>query len=157
MGIARQQTNTDDQIYMQRALQLADMAEQQGEVPVGAVLVSGGNIIGEGYNRVISDSDPSAHAEMLALRAAGLATGNYRLPGAELYVTLEPCCMCAGAIIHARIARLVFAADDPKTGAAGGCFDLLADSRHNHRVEIERGYMATEAADKLREFFRVRR
>jgi tRNA(adenine34) deaminase len=157
MGIARQQTNTDDQIYMQRALQLADMAEQQGEVPVGAVLVSGGNIIGEAYNRVISDSDPSAHAEMLALRAAGLATGNYRLPGAKLYVTLEPCCMCAGAIIHARIARLVFAADDPKTGAAGGCFDLLADSRHNHRVEIEGGYMAAEAADKLREFFRVRR
>ena len=157
MGIARQQTNTDDQIYMQRALQLADMAEQQGEVPVGAVLVSSGEIIGEGFNRVITDSDPSAHAEMLALRAGALAAGNYRLPGSSLYVTLEPCCMCAGAIIHARIARLVFAADDPKTGAAGGCFDLLADSRHNHTVEVESGYMAAEAADKLREFFRVRR
>ena len=142
---------------MERALQLADEAQRQGEVPVGAVVVLDNKIIGEGHNRVITDSDPSGHAEMQALRAAAVAVGNYRLPGAELYVTLEPCCMCAGAIIHARLARLVFAADDPKTGAAGSCFDLLADSRHNHRVAISRGCRAEESTDKLREFFRVRR
>ncbi len=142
---------------MERALQLADEAERQGEVPVGAVVVVDGKIIGEGYNRVISNADPSAHAEMLAIRAAAESAGNYRLPGASLFVTLEPCCMCAGAIIHARIARLVFAAADPKTGAAGSCFDLLADTRHNHRVDICSGYMAKESGDKLREFFRLKR
>ena len=157
MGIAVQHVHDMDHPFMARALELADEAQDNGEVPVGAIVVMDGKIIGEGYNRVISDADPSAHAEMLAMRTAAVALGNYRLPGASLYVTLEPCCMCAGAIIHARIARLVFAADDPKTGAAGGCFDLLADSRHNHRVEINRGCMAEDSANKLREFFRVRR
>ena len=157
MGVAALEKSDSDLEFMARALQLADEAQRQGEVPVGAVVVLAGEIIGEGYNRVISDVDPSAHAEMQALRAAAVTAGNYRLPGASLYVTLEPCCMCAGAIIHARISRLIFAADDPKTGAAGSCFDLLADSRHNHRVAISRGCMADDASDKLREFFRIRR
>lgn len=157
MGVAAQGEQDLDRVFMRRALQLADEAQLQAEVPVGAVVVVDGVITGEGYNRVISNADPGAHAEMLALRAAGESSGNYRLPGASMYVTLEPCCMCAGAIIHARISRLIFAADDPKTGAAGGCFDLLADKRHNHRVQVSRGCMAGESAFKLREFFRLRR
>jgi tRNA(adenine34) deaminase len=157
MGIAVQQQQDFDLGFMQRALELANVAREEGEVPVGAVVVRDGEIIGEGYNRVIVDADPSAHAEMQALRAAAKAVGNYRLPGTTLYVTLEPCCMCAGTIIHARVGRLVFAADDPKTGAVGGCFDLLADSRHNHKVEVKGSFMAEESANILREFFRLRR
>ncbi len=142
---------------MQRALQLARQAEAMGEVPVGAVVVFDGEVIGEGFNQPIGSDDPSAHAEIMALRAAGKCMQNYRLPGTTLYVTLEPCTMCAGAIIHARIERLVFAAADPRTGAAGSVYDVLADARHNHRVMVEGGLMAAESAVMLKAFFRARR
>ena len=142
---------------MQCALRLAQRAEQAEEVPVGAVVVHGGTVVGEGWNRTIALNDPSAHAEILALRAAGRRLGNYRLPGCVLYVTLEPCCMCAGAMIHARLSRVVYGAADPKTGAAGGRFDLLASPLHNHRVDIEGGCLAAECGLLLRAFFRDRR
>lgn len=144
--------------FMHRALQLAGQAEQAGEVPVGAVVVMDGKIIGEGYNRPIGDSDPTAHAEIMAMRAAASSIENYRLPGATLYVTLEPCVMCAGAIIHARIERVVYAATDPKAGAAGSVFDLLpSDSRFNHVTQVEGGLLAEQAAEQLSGFFRKRR
>jgi tRNA(adenine34) deaminase len=147
-----------DERYMRRALELArHAADAHEEVPVGAVLVLGGEIVGEGWNRSISHSDPSAHAEICALREAGSRLANYRFPGATLYVTLEPCVMCAGAIVHARVARVVYAADDPKTGAAGSVFDTLISDRHNHRVQLVKGVCATESADLLRGFFRQRR
>jgi tRNA(adenine34) deaminase len=146
-----------DELYMRRAMALAACAEAEGEVPVGAVLVADGRIVAEGWNRCITLADPSAHAEMIALRAGGQALGNYRLPGTTLYVTLEPCAMCAGAIIHARVARLVFAADDPKTGAAGSVIDLLRTPRFNHRVEVVSGVLAAECAEQLQAFFRARR
>jgi tRNA(adenine34) deaminase len=147
-----------DTHFMRRALELARQAEQAGEVPVGAVLVRDGRIIGEGYNQPIGCHDPTAHAEVVALRAAGQAQANYRLPGSTLYVTLEPCPMCAGAIVHARVARVVFAARDPRTGAAGSVFDLLpSDQRFNHRTSCEGGLLAEEAAELLRQFFRQRR
>ncbi len=150
--------SADDERYMQRALDLARHAsEAHAEIPVGAVLVKAGQVVGEGWNRNIGDSDPSAHAEMVALRSAGIALANHRLPETTLYVTLEPCVMCAGAIIHARIARVVIAADDPKTGAAGSMFDTLVSDRHNHRVVVERGLRADESAELLRGFFRQRR
>ena len=150
--------SADDERYMQRALDLARHAsEAHAEIPVGAVLVKAGQVVGEGWNRNIGDSDPSAHAEMVALRSAGIALANHRLPETTLYVTLEPCVMCAGAIIHARIARVVIAADDPKTGAAGSMFDTLVSDRHNHRVVVERGLRADESAELLRDFFRQRR
>ena len=143
---------------MRRALELAAHArDAHEEVPVGAVLVREGEIIGEGWNRSISDHDASAHAEIVALRAAGARAQNYRLPGATLYVTLEPCVMCAGALVHARIARVVIAVDDPKTGAAGSVFDTLISPLHNHRVDVARGLLAAEAGDLLRDFFRSRR
>jgi tRNA(adenine34) deaminase len=143
---------------MGHALDLARHADaHEGEVPVGAVLVREGHVIGEGWNRNIAASDPTAHAEILALRDAGRRLGNYRFPGAELYVTLEPCAMCAGAIVHARIARVIFAARDPKTGAAGSVFDLLQHERHNHHVAVEEGVLAEEAGDLLKGFFRARR
>lgn len=142
---------------MRRALVLARRAEALGEVPVGAVVTHGGEIIGEGFNRVIALSDPGAHAEMLALRAAGRQRGNYRLPGCTLYVTLEPCCMCAGALVHARVERVVYAAADPKTGADGGCFTLLRAPQHNHRIEVSSGLLAEEAGELLVDFFRRRR
>lgn len=148
------QTSAD---WMRQALDLADAAEALGEVPVAAIVVVDGVIVGRGYNRNIMDHDPSAHAEIVALREAGRTLGNHRLPGAALYCTLEPCLMCAGAIIHARLQRLVYAADDPKTGAAGSMFDLLADPRHNHRVEVERGVLADQASERLRAFFRRKR
>ncbi len=143
---------------MRHALSLARRAAQQGEVPVGALVVRDGKVIGEGWNRPIGLHDPSAHAEIQALRAAGERERNYRLPGATLYVTLEPCPMCAGAIVHARIARVVFAASDPRGGAAGSVFDLLpSDRRFNHRTEVAGGLLAAEAAGLLRDFFRRRR
>jgi len=147
----------NDQYWMQRALVLARRAESEDEVPVGAVLVHADQVVGEGWNRTIKLNDPSAHAEILALRSAGLTLNNYRLPGCVLYVTLEPCCMCAGALIHARIGRLVYGAADPKTGAAGGCFQLLEDLRHNHRIEISGGCLAGECSEQLQRFFRRRR
>ncbi len=143
---------------MRHALALARRAEAEGEVPVGAVLVRDGEPIGEGWNRPIGEHDPSAHAEIMALRAAGKAVGNYRLPDSTLYVTLEPCPMCAGAIVHARVARVVFGASDPRTGAAGSVFDLLpSDGRFNHRTACEGGLLADETGELLRAFFRARR
>ena len=142
---------------MRRALDLAERARSEGEVPVGAVLVMDDDCIGEGWNRPISAHDPTAHAEILALRAGAAHMGNYRLPGATLYVTLEPCAMCAGAIILARIKRLVYAAADPRTGAAGSVFNILQSSQLNHRVELASGILEQEAATLLQGFFRERR
>ena len=142
---------------MQRALELARRAEAEDEVPVGALLVRDDRVIGEGWNLPISSHDPSAHAEIRALRAAASAVSNYRLPQTTLYVTLEPCVMCAGAIIHARIQRVVFGARDPRTGAAGSVFDILNSDQHNHCVEITEGVLAGECGQLLTEFFRMRR
>jgi len=143
--------------WMSRALELARRAESEGEVPVGAVLVLNDECIGEGWNRPIGASDPTAHAEIQALRAAALAKGNYRLPGATLYVTLEPCVMCAGAMVHARVAKLVFGARDPRAGAAGSVFSLLDSDRLNHRVQIVEGVGADESSSLLQSFFQARR
>ena len=150
--------SAEDTAYMRRALQLAAHArDAENEVPVGAVLVLGGEIVGLGWNRNITLHDPTAHAEVMALRAAGEKLTNHRVVGATLYVTLEPCSMCAMALIHARIGRVVYAAADPKTGAAGSVFDTLIDPRHNHRLEVQGGLLAGESAAMLREFFRARR
>jgi tRNA(adenine34) deaminase len=147
-----------DAAWMRRALALARHADvEHGEVPVGAVLGRDGEAIGEGWNRNIGLNDPSAHAEILALRDAGQRVANYRFPGTTLYVTLEPCAMCAMAIVHARIARVVYGATDPKTGAAGSVFDTLVSERHNHRVAVTGGVLAGESAELLRAFFRKRR
>jgi len=144
--------------FMRRALDLALRAEQEGEVPVGAVLVKDGQIIGEGWNQPIGSHDPTAHAEIQALRAAAQKLRNYRLPDSTLYVTLEPCPMCAGAIVHARVKRVVFGAYDPRSGAAGSVFDLLpSDVRFNHRTECEGGVEAEASARILKAFFRARR
>lgn len=143
---------------MQEALALAAEAARLDEVPVGAVVVSPeGVIIGRGYNQPITRHDPSAHAEIMALRDAALRTGNYRLPGCTLVVTLEPCVMCAGAVIHARIAQLVFGARDPKTGACGSVVNLFAESRLNHHTEVTGGMMAESCGALLRSFFAARR
>lgn len=142
---------------MRHALALANRAAEAGEVPVGAVIVKDGQIIGEGYNRPILDHDPSAHAEMVALREAGRRIGNYRLPGATLYVTLEPCVMCAGAITHARIERVVFGATDPKAGAVHSVYDVIAVPRLNHVVQWTGGVLEEECGQLLRAFFRARR
>ncbi|MFC5525876.1 tRNA adenosine(34) deaminase TadA [Rhodanobacter ginsengisoli] len=150
--------SAEDQRHMRRALQLAAHArDAENEVPVGAVLVQEGEIVGLGWNRNITLHDPTAHAEIMALRAAGEKLANHRLSGATLYVTLEPCSMCAMAMIHARLGRVVYAAADPKTGAAGSVFDTLVDVRHNHRIEVAAGLFAEESANLLREFFRARR
>lgn len=147
-----------DQTYMQAALQLAREAAAAGEVPVGAVVVRDGEIIGRGYNAPISSHDPSAHAEIRALRDAAATIGNYRLVGCTLYVTLEPCAMCAGAIQHARIARLVYGASDPKTGCCGSVIDLMSEQRLNHHAgEITRGVMAEQCGGLLSAFFAARR
>ena len=150
--------SADDERFMHRALELArHAADEHEEVPVGAVLVQDGQIAGEGWNHSIGAHDASAHAEIAALRDAGQRLRNYRFPGSILYVTLEPCVMCAGAIVHARVARVVFAANDPKTGAAGSMFDTLLSDRHNHRVEVASGLCADEAGTLLRAFFVGRR
>lgn len=151
-------TASDDR-WMRHALALAARAEREDdEIPVGAVLVSAdGQVLGEGWNRNITEHDPTAHAEIVAMRQAGMRLGNHRLVGATLYVTLEPCAMCAMAMIHARIARVVFGARDPKTGAAGSVFDLLADPRHNHRVEVRGGVLGDEAGARLTAYFRAKR
>ncbi|MCB1800889.1 MAG: tRNA adenosine(34) deaminase TadA [Gammaproteobacteria bacterium] len=147
-----------DEAYMRRALELARRAEQAGEVPVGALIVAGCQVIGQGWNQPIGRNDPTAHAEVMALRDAATALENYRLPGTTLYVTLEPCAMCAGAIVHARVDRVVFGATDPRAGAAGSRFDLLpSDERFNHRTTCEGGLLADESAEMLRAFFRARR
>ncbi len=150
-------TESADTKFMQRALLLAQKAAEQGEVPVGAVLVHNQQIVAEGWNQSISRHDPSAHAEIMALRAGGQTLTNYRLVETSLYVTLEPCMMCYGAIVHARLARLVYAASDPKTGALGGAFDLPAISGSNHQPEVLGGVLAEQSATLLRDFFRARR
>ncbi|WP_459862840.1 tRNA adenosine(34) deaminase TadA [Endothiovibrio diazotrophicus] len=147
----------EDEQWMRRALELARRAAEAGEVPVGALLVRDGEVVGEGWNRPILSHDPTAHAEVTALREAGQRVGNYRLVETTLYVSLEPCPMCAGALVHARVARVVFGAFDPKTGAAGSVFDLLQSPLHNHRVECEGGVLAEECGQLLRDFFRERR
>ncbi len=142
---------------MRLALEQARLARAAGEVPVGAVVVRDGEVVGAGWNQPIRAQDPSAHAEIMALRAAGRRLGNYRLPGCTLYVTLEPCAMCSGAIFHARIARVVYGAPDPKTGTAGSVLDLYAEPRLNHHAQVEGGVLAGECAALLREFFAERR
>ena len=143
--------------FMQAALAEARQAAQAGEVPIGAVIVRDGAILATGQNCVLRDLDPTAHAEIVALRAAAAAVGNYRLGGCTLYVTLEPCSMCAGAMIHARLARLVFAAADPKAGAAGSVLAVLNHPQLNHQMLVEQGILADESAELLRSFFRERR
>ncbi|WP_115717844.1 tRNA adenosine(34) deaminase TadA [Gallaecimonas mangrovi] len=147
----------DDIRWMRYAMTLADQAAAAGEVPVGAVLVRGNEIIGEGYNLSISQHDPSAHAEMQAIRQGGKAVENYRLLGCTLYVTLEPCAMCAGAMVHGRIQRLVFGASDPKTGAAGSVMDLCQHPALNHQLEVTGGVLADDCAQQLSGFFQMRR
>lgn len=142
---------------MQHALALADQAAAQGEVPVGAIVVLDGEIIGRGFNRPVSACDPTAHAEIEALREAAQSAGNYRLPEADLYVTLEPCSMCAGALVHARIRRLIYAASEPKAGVAESKQQFFEQSFLNHRVEVCGGVLADEAAQRLQAFFRLRR
>ena len=147
----------DDEAYMLAALEQAREAQAAGEVPVGAAVVKDGEIIGVGFNAPIIRHDPTAHAEIAALRDAANKLGNYRLPGCELYVTLEPCAMCVGAILHARIARLVYGAADPKTGACGSVINLFAEPRLNHHASLTAGVMAKECGALLREFFAARR
>ncbi|MEP6908508.1 MAG: tRNA adenosine(34) deaminase TadA [Pseudoxanthomonas sp.] len=159
-GIVPVSTDGDtDAHWMRHAFELADHAQREfDEIPVGAVLVGpDGCMLGEGWNRNIIDHDPSAHAEIISMRQAGQRLGNHRLVGSTLYVTLEPCAMCAMALVHARVARLVYAASDPKTGACGSVFDLVADPRHNHRVEVVSGLMADEASRRLSNYFRAKR
>jgi len=142
---------------MQRAIELARQAESLNEVPVGAVIVKGDEVIGEGFNAPVSGTDPTAHAEITALRNAAAHLDNYRLVKTTLYVTLEPCLMCVGAIIHARIATVVFAAKEPKTGAAGSAFNLLISEKHNHRPVVRSGVLADQCANLMTEFFSKRR
>lgn len=150
-------SDTLDKHWMQQALALARCAAADGEVPVGALLVQDGKVIGEGWNKPIGEHDPTAHAEVVALRAAAQALRNYRLTGATLYVTLEPCLMCCGAMLHARIARLVYGASDPKVGAAGGHFNAFTASGLNHQLAVTGGVLAEESAALLQGFFRARR
>jgi tRNA(adenine34) deaminase len=150
-------SDSGDARFMLEALVLARAAAAVGEVPVGALVVSQGNIVSRGFNAPIAKHDPTAHAEIQALRAAGEALANYRLPGCTLYVTLEPCAMCVGAMLHARIARLVYGAADPKTGACGSVIDLFAEAKLNHHAIVTSGVMAAECAALMREFFGARR
>lgn len=147
-----------DSDWIQLALAQAAQAQQLGEVPVGAVLVdANGKLLATGFNRTILDHDPTAHAEIVALRAGALQVQNYRLPGASLYVTLEPCAMCLGAILHARLARVVFGAPDPKTGVCGSVLNLALEKQLNHHTQVEGGVLAQECGDTLRQFFKERR
>jgi tRNA(adenine34) deaminase len=146
-----------DQQYMRMAIEQAQLAAQSGEVPVGAVLVKDGQVIAKAFNKPIANHDPSAHAEMLVLREAAVAEENYRIPGSTLYVTLEPCAMCSGAILHARIDRVVYGAPDPKTGAAGSVLDIFASKQINHQTSVEGGIMSKECGQLLRDFFKGRR
>jgi tRNA(adenine34) deaminase len=148
---------SSDEAFMRRALELAQLAQQEGEVPVGCVVVLNERILGEGWNRPICAADPTAHAEIQALRAAATAVRNYRLTGATLYVTLEPCVMCVGAMFHARIGRVVFGASDPKAGAAGSIVDLFKNERLNHHAQVQGGVLASECGALLSRFFASRR
>lgn len=151
------ETSDSDVAFMRTALEEARSAAQRGEVPVGAVVVVDGRVVAQAGNRTITDCDPTAHAEIIALREASKAIGNYRLLGATLYVTIEPCAMCAGAMIQARVDRLVYGADDPKGGAVRSCFSIFDSPHVNHRVETAGGVLADDAAALLRSFFAVRR
>ena len=158
-GMSQDDQATLDERWMRHAFDLAERAQgEYDEIPVGAVLVGAdGRQLGEGWNRNILDHNPSAHAEIVAMREAGRALGNHRLVGSTLYVTLEPCAMCAMALVHARVARVVYGAADPKTGACGSVFDLLADPRHNHRVQVSGGVLGDEAGRRLSNYFRAKR
>lgn len=151
------QQAADDARFMDLALEEADRAATAGEVPVGAVVVLDGRVIARGHNAPIAQRDPTAHAEIVALRAAARELGNYRLPGVTLYSTVEPCVMCCGAVVHARVARLVYGAADPKAGAVESLFRLLEDAHLNHHVEVTAGVRAAEGGSRLSEFFRTRR
>ena len=146
-----------DRQFMEQAIEQAKLAALAGEVPVGAVVVRDGKVLARAFNKPISNHDPSAHAEMLALREAALTEGNYRLPGTTLYVTLEPCVMCSGAMLHARVDRIVYGAFDPKTGAAGSVLDIFASKQINHQTTVEGGIMGDECGQVLRHFFKERR
>ena len=150
-------TTTGDELWMEEALRAAQRALEAGEVPVGAVVVCDGRIVGRGWNRNIGDSDPTAHAEVIALREAGATVGNHRLAGCDLFVTIEPCAMCAGAMVHARIKRLIYGADDPKAGAARSVMEVLNHPALNHAVEVRSGVLAGRSSELLQEFFRSRR
>jgi tRNA(adenine34) deaminase len=150
-------TSETDELWMQEALRAAQRALEAGEVPVGAVVVHEGKIVGRGFNRNITDSDPTAHAEVVALREAGAAIGNHRLGDCDLFVTIEPCPMCAGALVHARIRRLVYGADDPKAGAVHSAMQVVNHPSANHEIEVRGGVLAGKCADLLQEFFRARR
>jgi len=146
-----------DELWMEEALRCAQRALEMGEVPVGAVVVCGGEIVGRGWNRNISESDPSAHAEIIALREAGAHVGNHRLGDCELFVTIEPCAMCAGAMVHARIQRLVYGSDDPKAGAVRSVMQLLNHPQLNHKIDVQAGVLAGRSAEVLQTFFKNRR
>jgi tRNA(adenine34) deaminase len=146
-----------DELWMQEALRAAQRALEAGEVPVGAVVVHDGKIVGRGFNRNIANSDPTAHAEVVALRKAGTTIGNHRLSDCELFATIEPCAMCAGALVHARIRRLVYGADDPKAGAVHSVMHVVNHQNLNHRMEVRSGVLAGKCAELLQEFFRARR
>jgi tRNA(adenine34) deaminase len=156
-GVCAVAPNESDEHYMGLALGAAREAESRGEVPVGAVLVADGEVVATAGNGSIGDHDPTAHGEIVVLRAGAASRGNYRLTGSTLYVTLEPCCMCIGAMIHARVGRLVYGAADPKSGAAGSVFDLAQAPQHNHRLEVTGGVLAEECGRLLQSFFRARR
>lgn len=149
--------NVTDRAFMEQALRLAEQPQRLGEVPVGALVVKEGMIIGRGWNQSVTGRDPTAHAEIIALREAALRLGNYRLTGCHLYTTLEPCAMCAGALVHSRIQRLVYGADDPRAGAAGSVFQIANSALLNHRIEIVSGVLAGPCADLLQRFFQTRR
>ena len=150
-------TPTSDELWMEEALRVAQRALKSGEVPVGAIVVHAGKIVGRGWNRNLTDVDPTAHAEILALREAGARVGNHRLGDCDLFVTIEPCAMCAGAMVHARLKRLVYGADDPKAGAVHSVLQVLNHPQLNHQMEVSRGVLAQRCADLLQSFFRQRR
>jgi len=150
-------TTAADELWMQEAIRAAQRALDAGEVPVGAVVVCGDKIVGRGWNRNLTDSDPTAHAEIVALREAGSTVGNHRLEDCELFVTIEPCAMCAGALVHARLKRLIYGADDPKAGAVHSVLEVLNHPRLNHQMEVREGVLAAQCAELLQSFFRSRR
>lgn len=150
-------SSDSDAYWMAQALQLAEKAEQLGEVPVGAILVKDDEVVGQGFNQPILRNDPTAHAEIIAMREAGERLQNYRLVDTTLFVTLEPCAMCAMAMVHARIKKVVFATREPRTGAGGSLYQLLQHAGHNHQIEIEEGVLQSLSADRLKQFFRARR
>ncbi len=149
--------NAADEIFMEEALRCAQRALEMGEVPVGAVVICGGQVVGRGWNRNLTDNDPTAHAEIVSLRDAGVNVGNHRLGDCELFATIEPCAMCAGALVHARIRRLVYGSDDPKAGAVHSVLQVLNHPQLNHRMDVRGGVLAARSAEVLQEFFRKRR